>query len=110
MRPTPNELISDWHSAVGQSILESWDLPAIIVATTEEHEDLDRDQWIHGTADVVDFVTIANVLANRTPTPPTGIDDPIHRVAPRLGMSGTELWELMQNSAADIRAVVETLR
>jgi putative nucleotidyltransferase with HDIG domain len=105
-----SEFVADWHASVGRSILETWDLPEIIIASTEEHENLDRDSATPGTVDLVDFVIVANVLANRTPAPPHGADDPIGRAASRLLMTEIELWALVQSAASDIRTVVESLR
>jgi putative nucleotidyltransferase with HDIG domain len=105
-----SQFIADWHASIGSSIVEHWGLPDSVVAATEEHENLDLERGRTDRTNLVDLIIAANIIANRPPAPPRTSDDAIEIAAGRLQLDVTELWSLVQNSATDIRAIVETLR
>ena len=56
------ELMTEWHSAVGRAIVESWGFPGQIVNAVDEHHELERDH--NGQPDTTDIVTVANLIAH----------------------------------------------
>ncbi len=53
-------LLQQWHTGVGQAILESWSLPEAIAVAAGEHDAVQR---VHrGPPDLIDLVMVANLL------------------------------------------------
>ena len=55
-----DDIVRDWHSGVGQAILESWDLPEELCKIAGEHDALEREHF--GLPDCLDVVIVANLL------------------------------------------------
>ncbi|MDP2878550.1 MAG: HDOD domain-containing protein [Sulfuricella sp.] len=67
------DIVYQWHTEIGQAILQSWEIPEEIAATARDHELFDRVHY--GPADLTDLVMVANVLANQsTPGAPDAMD------------------------------------
>ena len=58
-----NEMMHEWHTAIGRAILEEWGFSEEITIAADEHEVLDREHL--GEGDLSDVVTVANLFINR---------------------------------------------
>ena len=56
-----SELLVQWHTGVGRSIVESWGFRDQIAEAVDEHEELDRTHL--GPADLTDVVIAGNLIA-----------------------------------------------
>ena len=58
-----NEIMQDWHTAVGRGILEAWQFSEEIATAADEHETLERMHF--GPADLTDVVLVANLFSHQ---------------------------------------------
>lgn len=54
------EIVDQWHSNIGEAILESWEIPEEISVAVRDHRDYGRTHY--GPPDITDIVTAADFL------------------------------------------------
>lgn len=62
-----NQILEDWHPAIGKTIIEHWQLGDDLAFAIENHEDLDYVPS-RRTADLTDLLIVGNYLANADTT------------------------------------------
>lgn len=103
-----NEIIDGWHASIGKAILENWDFPEVMAQAVGEQADFSRVR--SGTADLSDVVGIAILIASYG-TDIAGLEMALRdvAVAQRLGLNGSKMMALMQDSAAEVTALSQAL-
>ncbi len=102
-----SELVANWHTGVGQAIVEAWGFPEPVVKAVDEHEDLERDVT---PADAATAVLVANLFAK---VEAGEIETPDWEQIPsfaRLGLSAETCEEVLRESAGEIRSIVDALK
>lgn len=105
---TLQSIIRDWSAQVAKALLETWGMPAEIVAAVSEFEDHER---VHeGPADLVDVLAVSAMLAFFKEWPDS-IELNLQEVAPcrRLQMDLTAYEKLIAESESEIEALRQAL-
>jgi putative nucleotidyltransferase with HDIG domain len=102
------QVVKDWHPAVGQAILESWDFPEEICAAAGGHEEF-GDGTFRPT-NLTDVVSVANYLANT----PAGAELDAAAVGDlpafqRLRIGPAESRQVLQASRQEIQSLTRAL-
>lgn len=100
-------IVDDWHTGVGQAILDDWQFPIDIVAAVDEHETLDRTHVGH--ADLTDVVTVANLLARHGTPRDKGVDLGTVPALERLNLTPERAFELLETTRTDINSIRNAL-
>ncbi len=105
---TLDEIIREWHPAIGKAILENWDFPEAMAQAVGEQEDHARTE--PEASDLSDIVAVAVLMAENS------ADLPVLEAAldglpssARLGLSGTRTLSVMHESAAEVTALSQAL-
>lgn len=101
-------LLMQWHCGVGRAIVESWGFPEQIAEVVGEHEVTERNSF--SPVDMVDIVTVANMLAHLgEPDYPD-----VHEVSQipacvRMKLDAATLQEIVDDSGEELRSMVMAL-
>ena len=101
-------IMHDWHTGVGRSIVESWNFSSDFVTVTDEHDTLERNHV--GQPDLTDVVIVANVLSHfkygEVKQEPDWKNIP---AAKKLGINEATADLIMDDSADDIASIINAL-
>lgn len=100
-----DEVVENWHGAVGKAILEGWEFSADKARAAAEHMDVERQ--VSGAADLTDVVTIAWLMS--VPGAREKYDFTRVRSFTRLQLDEEKLDEIMRESTDDINALAQAL-
>ncbi len=102
------DIMRDWHPAIGKAIIESWGLSEDLALAAETHEDVERTSY--APPDMGDLVLIANLLSHlNTGEGPQVEDWSTIPACERLGINPESSIELIKNSNEEIRALSQAL-
>jgi HD-like signal output (HDOD) protein len=103
-----NQIIDDWHAAIGKAILENWEFPeAMAQAVGDQAESAaDGDR----AADLADVVAVSILIASHGMNV-GGLEIALqgHPGAKRLGLDEAKTLSVMQDSAAEVTALSQAL-
>lgn len=101
-------IMDEWHTGVGRSILEAWNFSEEFAVVADEHETIHRSKV--GPPDLVDIVIIANLLSQQ------GHNDDYSKydwskipAAKALGLSEEKAIRIMSESVEEIDSIVKAL-
>jgi len=103
-----DELVQEWHTGVGRAIVEAWGFSEAVTNATDEHE-----VYSHCPKDGPDLtciVLVANLLAKREMNELESVDFDQIPAFRRLGLGGEKSKEILSESAAEIRSIVDALK
>jgi len=105
---TLNEVLQDWHPAIGRAIIETWEFPEAIAEAVDEHGLLEREHF--GGADIADIVIVANQLAHLD-VDDTEAHQALLQLTPsrKVGLGPDDLHLLLQESDAEISSITAAL-
>ncbi|MCM8882227.1 MAG: HDOD domain-containing protein [Candidatus Thiodiazotropha sp.] len=100
------ELLKNWHTGIGQAILETWTFSEEMATAANEHDDLERPHA--GPPDITDVVTTANLCAHWEQL---GDDFDWSQVtaAKRLKLTEATTKEILEESADEIQSILHAL-
>ena len=101
-----DELIANWHTGIGQAILEAWGFSEDITNTANEHDDLERPRV--GLPDVIDVVITANLCAYWEKLG-DDFDWPGVTAAQRLKLDHDAIQEILKASNEEIQLIMQAL-
>ncbi|MEJ2610203.1 MAG: HDOD domain-containing protein [Candidatus Thiodiazotropha sp.] len=101
-----DQLVADWHTGIGQSILEAWGFDEGIVNAANEHDDLEREHV--GAPDVVDIVITAN-LCSHSESLKEEFDWSAVSAAQRLKLDRNAIQEILNASGEEIQSIMQAL-
>ena len=101
------DIIADWHTGIGRAILEDWDFPSALAEAIDEHETLDRTHV--GPADLIDVITVANLLAHYWKGAEDLIDLDTVPALERLKLTRETALERLEESRNEVVAVKAAL-
>jgi len=107
-KPVLDELIENWHTGVGRAIVDAWGFPESVVTAVDEHEELGRDPG--STSDLTSAVMVANLIAKLEAGEITEVDWQEIPAFTRLGLDEQTLATVLQESAEEIRSMIESLK
>jgi len=103
-----DNIMHDWHTGVGRSIVEAWNFTNDFATVTDEHDTLDRSHV--GQADLTDVVLVANVLSHfkhgEAQQAPDWANIP---AAKKIGISEATAGLILDDSAEEIKSIVNAL-
>ena len=102
-------VLAEWHCATGSAILSSWNFPEEMCEAVDHHEVLEEHS--HGASRLIDLIAVANLLANRDPE--EDLEDSELQpklVFERLGISLADCRRVLEESADDVRELIQVLR
>ena len=101
-------LLDQWHAGVGRAIVEAWGFPDHIAQAVDEHEVIDRDEFL--SADITDLVLVANVLAKASDGVPLEIEElkKIPSLA-RMSISAEDLLKLVEDAEDDVLSMTQAM-
>ncbi|MFK8016230.1 MAG: HDOD domain-containing protein [Gammaproteobacteria bacterium] len=103
-----NQVLADWHVAIGQSIVENWDFGPALVEAVSEHEDDDRRAT--GPLELVDVLCAANTLCKALEDKTiTEMDFDACGPFKRVALTADAYAELMEESKEEISAMMSAL-
>jgi putative nucleotidyltransferase with HDIG domain len=103
-----NDLMSTWHTAIGQSIVENWEFAPQVIAAVAEHEDTDRRNG--GATDLVDVLCAANLLCNALEDKSvTEMDFSDYAAFRKVDLTAESFADLMEQSKEEIAAMMSAL-
>jgi HD-like signal output (HDOD) protein len=96
-----NEVIRDWHAAIGKAILENWEFADSMAEAIASQDDLGRES--PDAADLSDVVAAALLIAGYT-ADPKGLEVAMQGlpVTNRLGLNGEKSAVILNESANEI--------
>jgi HD-like signal output (HDOD) protein len=97
-----DQVLADWHAAIGQTVLHSFTLSDATLAAVGDHE---NGQYQKPPRTVSDVVTLANLVAAQT--------NPIHMRAgatPPGKLNEPEVFKTLAEASGEIRSLVTALR
>ena len=102
------EVINDWHASIGKAIMENWGFSEAMAQAVGEQDDLARSH--EGPPDIVDVMSVANVIASYG-TNFSGLQLALAELpaARALGLTESRILSLMGDSAAEVTALGKAL-
>lgn len=102
-----SEIARQWSNEIGQSILESWEIPEEIAIAVRDHDILERTH--NGPANLTDVVMAANILAE-----PGAIQTLVAQGAParfgQLSLDSETCQSIMLDTNEEIKQIASALR
>ncbi len=103
-----DDIMRDWHPAIGKAIIQSWGLSEELALAAETHEDVERMSY--APPDLGDLVLIANLLSHlNTGEGPQVEDWSTIPACERLNIRPETSIELIKDSNEEIRALSQAL-
>jgi HD-like signal output (HDOD) protein len=100
-------LMRDWHSSIARALLESWRFPEEIVKAVQTFEDANRERR---GASLADVLSVADVLVTFRGQPEEIAAKLLEsRSAALLGLDAAACGVLLQQSADEVRALMDVL-
>ena len=105
-----DEILKDWHAAVGKAILENWEFADRMAEAVGDQDDLEREDD-EVEPDLRDVIAIAILMA-ASPADVAALEEQLEGLPAtlRLGLDATRIRLVMEGSAGEIAALSETLR
>ena len=110
MDPTVmNDMVRDWHAAIGKAILENWEFADSMAEAIANQDDLARES--QDPPDLSDVIAAALLLSNFA-SDPEGLEAAMQGspVIERLRLNGEKVSEIMRESANEIASLRAALR
>jgi HD-like signal output (HDOD) protein len=102
------EIIAEWHPAIGKAILESWQFPEAMTQAVAEQQDLERTE--PAAPDLTDVLAVSVVMAEHAADFPALVAALDGAAATRrLRLDETRMRALVLDSAAEIKALTQAL-
>jgi HD-like signal output (HDOD) protein len=103
-----DEIMRDWHAAIGKAILENWEFAQSMCEAVGEQDDLTRDG--EGEPDLRDVLAIAIVMASYGEDI-AGLETAFRElpVARRLSLDEPRIRAVVKDCAAEVTALSEAL-
>ena len=104
-----NDMIRDWHAAIGKAIVENWEFGDSMAEAIENQDDLSRGG--ETDADRSDVISAA-LLISGFMSDPEGLEAAMQgsMVIARLGLTGEKVGDIMRESANEISSLRSALR
>ena len=105
---TLNEIIGEWHAAIGKAILENWNFSESMAQAVGGQADFTRAD--DGPPDLSDVIAVAILMASH-PADIPGLEAALHDLgaAKRLGLDEMKTLAVMRESAAEVTALSQAL-
>lgn len=98
------ELMQQWHSGVGSTILGAWNFSEVLTTAVSEHDDVDRIHF--GPPDLADVVLVANLYSNLDKP---GKDWTTISAIERLNLTPETAKEVLDESMEEVQSVKQAL-
>ena len=103
-----DNIMQDWHTGVGRSIVEAWKFTDDFATVTDEHDSLERSH--PGSPDLTDVVLVANLFAHfNIKEKPAEYDWNNIPAARKLGINEESTSVIVRESADEIASIVSAL-
>ena len=105
---TLDEILDNWHTAIGKAILENWEFSDAMSSAVGEQEDHSREDEVE--PDLRDVIAIA-ILMSIYATDLAGLEVALSGLPAtiRLGLDETRIRTVVQDSAEEVNALSEAL-
>lgn len=106
-RASFRQILDDWHTGIGQAILQEWGFREAIVLAVDEHETLDTEHALR--ASLTDVVAVANVLARWGTPDAKPVDLADVAALERLKLTPESALESLEAMRGDIESIKSAL-
>ncbi|MEM9057268.1 MAG: HDOD domain-containing protein [Pseudomonadota bacterium] len=103
-----NDILQDWHPAIGKAIVEHWKLGEDLAAAIEHHENLDYTP-VHHETDLTDVLLVANCLARHAEGRPSVAKDNLPSAFNRMDLDIESGEAIIADSREQIQALAAAL-
>lgn len=98
------ELLEQWHTGVGSSILEAWNFSTEISTAVDEYTEIDRSHF--GPPDLADIVLVANLIDS---IDENDIDLATVSASKRLNLTPESARDLISESGDKVSSIMQAL-
>ncbi|HID82822.1 MAG TPA: HDOD domain-containing protein [Chromatiales bacterium] len=98
------EIMQQWHSGVGSTILGAWNFSEALTTAVDEHNDVDRTHF--GPPDLADIVLVANLYSNLDKP---GQDWTTITAIERLNLTPETAKKVLDESMEEVQSVKQAL-
>jgi len=104
-----NDMVRDWHTAIGKAILENWEFADSMAEAIANQDDLARES--EDPPDLSDVIAAALLISNFV-SDPEGLEAAMQGspVIERLRLNGEKAAEIMRESANEISSLRSALK
>ncbi len=107
-RRTLEDILKEWHPAIGKAILESWEFPDALAQAVGDQHDLDRAEA--DKADLSDVLAVSVVMATHaTQFPELVAALAGTKATRRLKLDEVRMRALVMDSASEVKALSQAL-
>lgn len=103
-KETLEDIIQQWYTGVGSTILRAWDFSESVSTAVDEQENIDRTHF--GSPDLADVVLVANLYANLDKP---GQDWTKISAIERLNLSPETVSPILDESMDEVQSVMQAL-
>ena len=105
---TLDAILTDWHTAVGYSILDAWNFNEEVAISANEHESLHRAHV--GQPDMTDVVLVANLFSHYQDIEQLSrIDWDGIPALKKLGLTLNTAFDVIQDSQEEMQSIINAL-
>jgi putative nucleotidyltransferase with HDIG domain len=106
-RDSFKQILEDWHTGIGQAILQEWGFRAAIVVAVDEHETLETEHALRAT--LTDVIAVANLLARWGTADAKPVDLADVDALARLKLTPQSALESLEAMRGDIESIKSAL-